>query len=87
MLKRYLAPLVEPVVNETFTFDREWLRQQSQRIAAPGPEGMSTALKLNIPPSYLLIHRVWAGGIGVLCQLGATAHFRGIVADSLPGFE
>lgn len=87
VLKRYLAPLVEPVVNETFTFDREWLRRQSQRIAAPGPEGMSTALKLNIPPSYLLIHRVWAGGIGVLCQLGATAHFRGIVADSLPGFE
>ena len=86
MLGRYLAPLVEPVVEETFTFDRDWLRRQSQRIATPGPEGMSTALKLTIPPQYLLIHRVWAGGIGVLCQLGATARFRGIVAESLPGF-
>lgn len=87
VLARYLAPLVEPVVTETFTFDRDWLRSQSQRIASPGPDGMSTALKLNIPPEYLLIHRVWAGGIGVLCQLGATAHFRAIVAEALPGFD
>ncbi len=87
VLERYLAPLVEPVVNETFAFDRDWLRRQSQRIATPGADGMSTALKLNVPPEYLLIHRVWAGGIGVLCQLGATAHFRSIVAEALPGFE
>ena len=30
----------------------------------------------NLPPSYLLIHRVTLGSIGVLCQLGATAPFR-----------
>ncbi|MCD9154745.1 ABC1 kinase family protein [Aeromicrobium duanguangcaii] len=87
VLERYLSPLVEPIVTETFTFDRDWLRRQTQRLAAPGQEGMSTALKLNVPPGYLLIHRVWAGGIGVLCQLGSTAHFRAIVADSLPGFD
>ena len=32
----------------------------------------------NLPPSYLLIHRVTLGSIGVLCQLGATAPFREI---------
>ncbi len=87
VLARYIGPLAEPVMHETFTFSREWLRGQSQRIAAPGTEGLSTALKLNIPPNYLLIHRVWAGGVGVLSQMGATAHFRQIVADSLPGFD
>jgi len=27
------------------------------------------SLKLNLPPEYLLIHRVWLGGLGVLCQI------------------
>lgn len=87
VLARYLGPIVEPVATETFAFDRDWLRRQTQRLASPGVEGMGTALKLTVPPSYLLIHRVWAGGVGVLCQLGATARFRAIVADSLPGFD
>ena len=87
VLGRYLGPIVEPVAVEAFTFDRDWLRRQGQRLSSPGAEGMGTALKLTVPPSYLLIHRVWAGGVGVLCQLGATARFRGIVADSLPGFD
>lgn len=86
VMAAYLAPLVEPIAAESFSFDRTWLRQQTLRLSSPGAEGMSTALKLNIPPSYLLIHRVWSGGIGVLCQLGATARFRTIVAESLPGF-
>ena len=29
-------------------------------------------MKLNLPPEYLLIHRVWLGGIGVLCQIDGT---------------
>ena len=43
-------------------------------------------LKLNLPPSYLLIHRVWLGGIGVLCQLEAEVPFIEILNESLPGF-
>jgi len=86
VLARYIGPLAEPVKSETFAFSRDWLRGQSQRITSPGTEGMSTALKLNIPPSYLMIYRVWSGGVAMLSQLGATAHFRQIVAESLPGF-
>lgn len=86
VMARYLAPLVEPVMTDTFSFSRAWLRTQSQRITTPGAEGMAAAIKLTIPREYLLIHRVWMGGVGVLCQLEATAPFRSVIAESLPGF-
>ena len=43
-------------------------------------------MKLNLPPSYLLIHRTWLAGVGVLCQLECEAPFRQILTESLPGF-
>ena len=43
-------------------------------------------MKLNLPPSYLLIHRTWLAGLGVLCQLECEAPFRQILTESLPGF-
>ncbi len=85
-IARYLGPFAEPARVERFTFSRDWMREQMQRVSAPTAEGMGTAMKLNLPPQYLLIHRVWFGGIGVLSQLGATAPFRSIVEESLPGF-
>ncbi len=42
--------------------------------------------QLNLPPSYLLIHRVTLSTIGVLCQLGATVRLRDELLDWLPGF-
>ncbi|MCW2829329.1 MAG: transporter ATP-binding protein [Aeromicrobium sp.] len=83
---RSIGPFVEPARVERFTFSREWMRAQTLRVSAPTPEGMGTAMKINLPPQYLLIHRVWIGGIGVLSQLGATAPFRAILEESLPGF-
>ncbi len=87
IMERYLAPLIEPARQRTFTFSRSWLRAQGQRLSRPDAEGFGTARQLNIPREYLLIHRVWMGGVGVLCQLGATAPFREILAESLPGFD
>lgn len=86
VLRDYLAPFVEPAQTPTYTFSREWMRDQAIRISSPNEEGLGTALKINLPPSYLLIHRVWIGGIGVLSQLGATAPFRSVLEDALPGF-
>ncbi|MGH3358412.1 MAG: ABC1 kinase family protein [Nocardioidaceae bacterium] len=86
IMSAYLAPFVEPAAVDRFTFSREWLRAQANRVSSPQAQGLGTALKINIPPSYLLIHRVWAGGIGVLSQLGATAPFREILEENLPGF-
>ena len=48
--------------------------------------GSTLALRLNLPPSYLLIHRVTIGSIGVLCQLEAKAPYRAILQKWLPGF-
>jgi len=43
-------------------------------------------MKLNMPPSYLLIHRVTLGSAGVLCQLEADVAVRGIMERWQPGF-
>ena len=85
-LRAYLTPFVEPATTETFQFSREWMRGQFARINDPRAPGYTTVLKINLPPEYLLIHRVWLGGIGVLSQLGAKAAFAAILAESLPGF-
>lgn len=85
-MRRFLLPLVEPAREAEFHFSRDWLRRQTARVSLPGGPDFTTALQINLPREYLLIHRVWAGGVGVLCQLGATAPFRGILEESLPGF-
>jgi predicted unusual protein kinase regulating ubiquinone biosynthesis (AarF/ABC1/UbiB family) len=85
-LRAYLAPFVEPARTETFRFSRDWMRAQFQRIQDPKQPGSTVVLKLNLPPSYLLIHRVWVGSIGVLSQLEAELPFRAILEESLPGF-
>jgi hypothetical protein len=82
----YLSPLVEPTRTETFKFSREWMRTQFARINNPREPAYTVAIKLNLPPSYMLIHRTWIGGIGVLSQLGAEAPFRAILREYLPGF-
>lgn len=86
LLMDYLAPFVEPTQVERFQFSREWMREQFQRINNPREPSYTIAVKLNLPPSYMLIHRTWIGGIGVLSQLEAEAPFKAILTEFLPGF-
>ena len=86
MLLAYLAPFVEPAAQERFTFTREWMREQFERINDPRAESFTLATKLNLPTSYLLIHRTWLGALGLLSQLSGTVPFREILEESLPGF-
>jgi predicted unusual protein kinase regulating ubiquinone biosynthesis (AarF/ABC1/UbiB family) len=86
MLLDYLAPFVEPAAVDRFAFTREWMREQFERINDPRAETFTLATKLNLPTSYLLIHRTWLGALGLLSQLGTTAPFREILEESLPGF-
>ena len=86
LLLSYLAPFVEPAVPERFTFSRDWMREQFERVNDPRAETFTLSTRLNLPTSYLLIHRTWIGGIGLLSQLGATVLFRAILEESLPGF-
>ena len=86
-LRAYLAPFIEPAQVEEFTFSRSWMQDQFRRINDPAGEAYTTMLRLNLPPQYMLIHRTFTGGIGVLSQLGATVPFRQVLRDSLPGFD
>jgi predicted unusual protein kinase regulating ubiquinone biosynthesis (AarF/ABC1/UbiB family) len=86
-LRDYLSPFVEPAAVERFQFSREWMRGQFNRLHDPRETDFSTMLKINLPPDFLLIHRVWLGGIGVLSQLGAEAPFGRILSESLPEFS
>ena len=60
----YLSPFVEPTKVERFRFTREWMRGQFQRINNPKEPTYTVAIKLNLPPSYLLIHRTCSAGSG-----------------------
>ncbi|MFS0695292.1 ABC1 kinase family protein [Streptomyces nitrosporeus] len=82
----YLLPVIEPAQTEEFTFTRSWLRSQAARIADLRSPAHQLGKQLNLPPSYLLIHRVTLSTIGVLCQLGATVRLRGELESWLPGF-
>ena len=82
----YLSPFVEPTRIERFRFSREWMRTQFARVNDPRDPTFTVGMKLNLPPSYLLIHRTWLAGLGVLCQLECEAPFRQILTETLPGF-
>ena len=82
----YLRPLLDPVATETFTFSRDWLRGQALRLGDPRSPAATLGRQLNLPPSYLLIHRVTMGTIGMLCQIGGTAPFRAEMERWQPGF-
>jgi predicted unusual protein kinase regulating ubiquinone biosynthesis (AarF/ABC1/UbiB family) len=84
LLRAFLAPIAEPSRTETFKFSREWLRGEAMRVADPRSSNLSR--RLNLPPSYVLIHRVSTAGIGVLCQLECEGPFRAEVLKWIPGY-
>lgn len=82
-----LEPFVAPLRVESFHFTRDWLREVFGEIQDPRGTQFGISVRLNLPPQYLLLHRTWLGGIGVLSQLGATvptdvvfAHLDGLDA-------
>ena len=83
-LRAFLAPLAEPSRAESFRFSREWLRTETAQASAL--RSSSVLRRLNLPPSHVLIHRVLAAGLGVLCQLECEAPFRAEVLRWMPGY-
>jgi predicted unusual protein kinase regulating ubiquinone biosynthesis (AarF/ABC1/UbiB family) len=86
MLRAYLAPFLEPASVEEFQFSRAWMQEQFRRVNDPRGDAYAALLRLNLPPAYMLIHRTFSGGIGVLSQLEAKVPFRQVLLDFLPGF-
>ncbi len=83
-LHAFLAPLAEPSRGESFAFSREWMRAEAAQVA--DLRSANVARRLNLPPSYVLIHRVSTAGIGVLCQLECAGPFRAEVLRWIPGY-
>jgi len=83
-LHAFLAPLAEPSAVESFKFSREWMRDEAARVTDLRASNISR--KFNVPPSYVLIHRVSTAGIGVLCQLECEGEFRAEVIRWIPGY-
>ncbi|GGP45370.1 ABC1 kinase family protein [Saccharothrix coeruleofusca] len=83
----YLGPFVEPLRTERFHFTRRWLQSQAERVGDLRSPDSQTGRSLNLPPQYLLIHRVTLGATGILCQLDAEVPARAIVAKWQPGFD
>jgi predicted unusual protein kinase regulating ubiquinone biosynthesis (AarF/ABC1/UbiB family) len=83
-LRAFLAPLAEPSNVDSFKFSREWLRGEATRVTDLRASNISR--KFNVPPSYVLIHRVSTAGIGVLCQLECEGEFRAEVLRWIPGY-
>jgi predicted unusual protein kinase regulating ubiquinone biosynthesis (AarF/ABC1/UbiB family) len=83
-LRAFLAPMAEPSRQDRFKFSRDWLRGEAARVTDPRSANLSR--RLNLPPSYVLIHRVSTAGTGVLCQLEAEGPFRAEVIKWLPGY-
>ncbi len=83
-LQAFLAPLAEPSKVDSFKFTREWLRTEAGRVTDLRPSNITR--RFNVPPSYVLIHRVSTAGIGVLCQLECEGEFRAEVIRWIPGY-
>jgi predicted unusual protein kinase regulating ubiquinone biosynthesis (AarF/ABC1/UbiB family) len=83
-LRAFLAPLAEPSKVDSFRFSREWLRNEATRVS--DMRSSNVARRLNLPPSYVLIHRVSTAGVGVLCQLECEGPFRAEVLRWMPGY-
>lgn len=86
-IMQYLAPFTEPAAEKEFQFSREWLQGVFSKINNPRDPNFNIAFKLNLPPSYLLIHRVWIGTIGVLCQLNAKIPSRSELNKFIPELD
>jgi predicted unusual protein kinase regulating ubiquinone biosynthesis (AarF/ABC1/UbiB family) len=83
----YLAPLLDPLRAEIFTYSRAWLRDQGSHLSGRGNPAASVGRRFNLPPHYMLIHRVSMGTLGILCQLGSTIAVREVLEPCLPGLS
>jgi predicted unusual protein kinase regulating ubiquinone biosynthesis (AarF/ABC1/UbiB family) len=82
----YLAPFVEPLRQKTFHFTRRWMQRQAWRVGDVRGQDFRTGRSLNLPPQYLMLHRVLGGSTGILCQLDAELPVRDIIERWQPGF-
>ncbi len=82
LLDPYFAPLRVPA----FRFTRGWLREQTRRVSDPFGAAARAQRRLSVPPRHLMLPRVVAGLVGVLCSLGATVAVDAEMRRWVPGY-
>ena len=81
-----LDPYLHPLRSEWYRFTRAWLQEQTRRASDPLGAAARTQRRLTIPTRHLLLQRVAAELVGVLCSLGATVAVDGELRRWLPGY-
>ena len=82
-----LDPYFEPLRRPTHTFSRPWMQEQTLRASDPRSAAARTQRGLSVPARHLLVQRVAAGLLGVLCSLGATVPMHDEAERWLPGYR
>jgi predicted unusual protein kinase regulating ubiquinone biosynthesis (AarF/ABC1/UbiB family) len=81
-----LGPYLQPLRSERYRFTRRWLQEQTRRASDPLSAASRTQRRLTMPTRHLLLQRVAAELVGVLCSLGATVAVDGELQRWLPGY-
>jgi predicted unusual protein kinase regulating ubiquinone biosynthesis (AarF/ABC1/UbiB family) len=86
-LLHLLDPYLQPLRTPAYRFTRHWMQEQTRRASDPFSTAVRTQRRLTIPPHYLLLQRVAAELVGVLCSLGATVAVDAELRRWLPGYD
>ena len=80
----FLGPFIEPMREPVFHFNRAWMQNIMARYGDVSGREFRTSRSFTLPREYVLIHRVLSASVGMLCQLQASAPYRGIVEEWMP---
>jgi predicted unusual protein kinase regulating ubiquinone biosynthesis (AarF/ABC1/UbiB family) len=83
---RYIGALANPLREETFHYNREFMKNEGARVALPGGADFHVGQAMNLPPQYLMFIRVVVGWMSMLAQIDCWAASRRIVEEWVPGF-
>ncbi|MFW0792013.1 ABC1 kinase family protein [Gordonia sp. CPCC 205333] len=75
----FLAPFVDPLYTDEFTFTRRWLQRAAGKATDITSAEYRTSHRLSAPPEYTMLFRVLLGFIGISAQMEASAPFRRLV--------
>lgn len=85
-LLELLDPYLEPMRTEEYRFSRAWMQEQTRRTSDPRSDAARTQRRLSVPTRHLLVQRVAAGLVGVLCSLGAAVPVAAEARAHVPGY-
>jgi predicted unusual protein kinase regulating ubiquinone biosynthesis (AarF/ABC1/UbiB family) len=83
----YIGALANPLREDYFHFNREFMQAEGTRLTDFGGSDFQTGRALSLPPQYLMVLRVVVGWFAILAQIDCSAAAREIVVEWVPGFN